>query len=93
MNAFGSQNLPLMHVPVGGISDYAYGPSSIRENIFAPTIATNPPPFFFQPKSGKLNWREISNVDVDKLIRDVDLKKLEVIIFNSFNILRCYSEI
>ena len=39
--------------------------------------ATELPPFRFQPRRGKLDWRTLSTLDLGKLERDVDIDTLE----------------
>ena len=41
-----------------------------------------PPKFTFQERSGRVNWRAIMNIDVDRLARDVDLQHLEASLQN-----------
>ncbi len=42
----------------------------------------NSPPFFFQERTGGINWREVNRIDADRLVRDVDLRLLQSILNN-----------
>ena len=46
------------------------------------TDTNPPPPFFFQDRSGPINFREINRLDIPKIIREVDLRTLEIYIAN-----------
>jgi len=35
------------------------------------------PSFFFRERKGKINWRNIANLDIDKLIEEGDVNQLE----------------
>ena len=48
-------------------------------------IVTAAPPssgggFFFQPRAGRLRLREISRVDVDELVQNVDVEVIVVVV-------------
>ena len=36
-----------------------------------------PPPFAFQPRRGKLDWRSLSKLDLERVAREVDIDSLE----------------
>jgi hypothetical protein len=41
-----------------------------------------PPKFAFQDRQGRINWRQLMNVDLDRMTKDVDLKSLELLLQN-----------
>ena len=41
-----------------------------------------PPKFQFQERQGRINWRTVLNTDVDKLVKDIDLRQLESLLQN-----------
>ena len=41
-----------------------------------------PPKFEFQERVGRINWRAVLNADVDRVIKDVDLRQLEQLLQN-----------
>jgi len=41
--------------------------------MFSSNILPAPPKFLFQERQGKVNWRQVMNVDLDKVVREVDL--------------------
>lgn len=48
-----------------------------RDNLFSSSLLPLPPKFAFQERTGHINWRTLMNVDIDKIIREVDLKQIE----------------
>ena len=89
-------NFPFINsMPMGGIGSQL--PSNFQQmpmepaNSQPPRIAYNqiglnhilkhPPPFFFQERVGAINWEEIYLIDIDKIVRNVDLTTLEVLIY------------
>ena len=53
-----------------------------KENLFASNLLPLPPKFAFQERTGRLNWRALMNLDLEKLMGDIDLKSLEVLLQN-----------
>ena len=58
-----------------------------RENLFSAGLNNGlntpmPPKFQFQERTGRLNWRQIMNADVDKITQQVDLRQLEGLLQN-----------
>lgn len=53
-----------------------------KENLFASSLMPMPPKFAFQERVGRINWRQLMNVDLDRLTKEVDLKQLEVLLSN-----------
>jgi hypothetical protein len=41
-----------------------------------------PPKFEFQERVGRINWRAVLNADVDRVIKDIDLRQLEQLLQN-----------
>ena len=41
-----------------------------------------PPKFVFQERQGRINWRTVLNSDLDKIVKDVDLRQLECLLQN-----------
>jgi hypothetical protein len=41
-----------------------------------------PPTFYFQPRTGKLNWKMINQINIDSMINDTDITKLQSILQN-----------
>lgn len=44
--------------------------SSLNNGLNSPV----PPKFQFQPRQGRINWRQIMNMDIDRIIKSVDLR-------------------
>ena len=42
--------------------------------------------FYFQERLGQINWREVNRLDVDKIIKDVDLNAIQVIYLHLYYI-------
>ena len=53
-----------------------------KDNLFSSQAMPLPPKFAFQDRQGRLNWRQLMNVDLDRIIREVDLKQLESLLQN-----------
>ena len=45
-----------------------------KENLFSSNLMPLPPKFSFQARQGRVNWRQVMNLDLDKIVKDVDLK-------------------
>ena len=53
-----------------------------KENLYSSSILPMPPKFSFQERSGHINWRLLMNTDIERIVRDVDLKQLESLLQN-----------
>ena len=53
-----------------------------KDNFFTSEFLPNPPQFFFKERMGKLNWRNIYDLDVPKLKSNVDITFLDSILDN-----------
>ena len=53
-----------------------------KDNLFASNLLPLPPKFAFQERSGRINWRTLMNIDLDKINKEVDLKQLEALLQN-----------
>lgn len=53
-----------------------------RENLFASNLMPLPPKFTFQERTGRINWRALMNTDLDKIVKEIDLKALESLLQN-----------
>ena len=53
-----------------------------KDNLFSSNLMPLPPKFTFQARQGRINWRQVMNLDLDKIVRDVDLKQLESMLQN-----------
>lgn len=51
-----------------------------KENLFASNLLPLPPKFMFQERNGRINWRQLMNVDLEKVTKEVDLKSLETLL-------------
>ena len=45
-----------------------------KENLFSSQAMPLPPKFSFQERNGRINWRLLMNVDLDKIVKEVDLR-------------------
>jgi hypothetical protein len=45
-----------------------------KENLFTSNLMPLPPKFSFQDRTGRINWRQLMNVDLDRVVKEVDLK-------------------
>jgi len=57
----------------------SYFPGAYQQPTFN---SQNPPVFMFRERKGKLNWRNIANLDVDDLIGRGDVRSLETHLSN-----------
>ena len=72
----------IMH-PVGGATNGLIASvTDSKDNLFSSNLMPLPPKFNFQERSGRINWRNVCNADLDKIIRDVDLRQLEGLLQN-----------
>jgi hypothetical protein len=51
-----------------------------KDNLFSSNILPAPPKFMFQERQGKINWRQIMNIDMDKVMKEVDLQQIEMLL-------------
>ena len=45
-----------------------------KDNLFSSNLMPPPPKFSFQERSGRINWRNVMNIDIDKMVKEVDLR-------------------
>jgi len=50
--------------------------SDLKTNIITP------PTFYFQQRTGKLNWKLVNQMNIDSMINDTDITKLQSILQN-----------
>jgi len=74
---------------MGGLAQAAVGTNGLitsvtesRENLMFGHLMPLPPKFNFQARQGRINWREVMNTDVEKMISQVDLAQLEQLLQN-----------
>lgn len=54
------------------------------DSLFAKEYIPLQPQFLFRDRmnAGRINWRQLMNVDMDKLVKEIDLSSLETLLNN-----------
>ena len=80
--------MPQMMHPTAGITNGLIASvTDSKDNLFSSNLMPLPPKFNFQERSGRINWRSVLNADLDKIIRDVDLRQLETLLQNKSDLI------
>ena len=76
-----AQTMPqTMHRPATG--GLIASVTDSKDNLFSSNLMPPPPKFSFQERSGRINWRNVMNIDIDKMVKEVDLRQLESLLQN-----------
>eukprot|EP00198_Chlamydomonas_reinhardtii_P000413 XP_001689748.1 predicted protein [Chlamydomonas reinhardtii] len=54
--------------------------TGLRDQMATTTTAPNFPPFKFEPRRARIDWRLLHGIDINSMMRDVDLDTLEKIV-------------
>ena len=64
----------MMNPPISTTPGLIASVTDSKDNLFSSNLMPLPPKFNFQERSGRINWRSVMNTDMDKIVRDVDLR-------------------
>ncbi|KAG2430772.1 hypothetical protein HYH02_013611 [Chlamydomonas schloesseri] len=62
------------------VADQYVDHTGLRDQMATMTTAPNFPPFKFEPRRARIDWRLLHGIDINSMMRDVDLDTLEKIV-------------